>query len=104
MKSSYPFGSYINLELLHHYRIPQTHIRHYDVICSCIMLLMPNAGKYKWLLKGKGSQIKINNNTNTSALIYPLSYPLSFIVQFIAETLNKQLSQTKLHLKCHVRH
>ena len=27
------------------------------------MLLSPNAGKYKWLLQGKGSQIQINNKT-----------------------------------------
>ena len=24
---------------------------------------MPNAGKYKWLLQGKSSQIQINNKT-----------------------------------------
>ena len=27
------------------------------------MLLIPNAGKYKWLLQGKGLQIQINNKT-----------------------------------------
>ena len=36
MKSSYPFGSSLNLELWHHHRILKTHIRHYDVICSYI--------------------------------------------------------------------
>ena len=25
------------------------------------MLLLPNVGKYKWLLQGKGSQIQIDN-------------------------------------------
>ena len=24
---------------------------------------MPNAGKYNWLLQGKGSQVQINNKT-----------------------------------------
>ena len=27
------------------------------------MLLMPNVGKYKWFLHGKGSQVQTNNKT-----------------------------------------
>ena len=30
---------------------------------TLLMLLLPNAGKYKRLLQGKGSQIQINNKT-----------------------------------------
>ena len=85
MKSSYPFGSSPNLELWHHHRILKTHIRHYDVICSCIentytttlwrhtnsccLCQRQNTNglcqnsKYKWLLQGKRSQIQINNKT-----------------------------------------
>ena len=76
MKSSYPFGSWTNLELWHHDRILKTLIRHYDVICSyieniyttlwrhtnlCCLCQMQNTNglcclcqnlKYKWLLQG----------------------------------------------------
>ena len=77
MKSSYPFGSYPNLELWHHHRILKTHIRHYDVICSYIeniyttlwrhtnlcCLCQMRENRNGRLPQGKGLQIQINNKT-----------------------------------------